>query len=87
MTQSEEEIGAVAAAAEKLEDEAMKLPTKLRARLARRLIASLDPEPADPGVEESWTVEAPRRLEELVNGKVAGIPAEDALRKARAALR
>ena len=87
MTQSEEEIGAAAAMAEKLEDEAMKLPTSLRARLARRLIASLDREPADPDIEESWTVEAPRRLEELVNGKVAGIPAEDALRKARAALR
>jgi putative addiction module component (TIGR02574 family) len=72
---------------EKLVDEALNLPTRLRARLAERLIASLDRDPADADAEMQWTKEAQRRLEELAAGEVEGISAEEALARARAALR
>jgi putative addiction module component (TIGR02574 family) len=74
-------------APEQLEDDAMRLPPRSRARLAQRLIASLEQEPADPDAEALWMTEAQRRAEELASGKVHGIPAETALTKARAALR
>lgn len=70
-----------------LEDEVMRLPADLRARLAKRLIASLDQDRTEAGAEAQWTVEAQRRAEELATGKVEGISAEQALAKARAALR
>jgi putative addiction module component (TIGR02574 family) len=74
-------------ALEELEDDAMRLPPRSRARLAQRLIASLEQEPADPDAEALWIAEAQRRAEELASGKVDGIPVETVLTKARAALR
>jgi putative addiction module component (TIGR02574 family) len=74
-------------ALEKLEDDVLRLPPRARARLAQRLIASLEQEPADPDAEALWMAEAQRRAEELASGKVNRIPAETALTKARAALR
>jgi putative addiction module component (TIGR02574 family) len=71
----------------RLEDEAMRLPARLRASLAERLIASLDQEPADADVVALWVVEAERRADELALGKTEAIPAEQALAKARAAVR
>jgi putative addiction module component (TIGR02574 family) len=71
----------------KLEDEVMRLPVRSRARLAERLLASLDDEPADPDAEKLWADEAQRRAEEIASGRVKGIPAGKVLRKARAALR
>ena len=61
-------------------------PRRDRARLAQRLISSLDPEMNDD-VEKLWLQEAERRLAELKSGKVAGIPAEKVIRKARSTLR
>ena len=46
-----------------------------RARLAQRLIPSLD-RGADTDVERLWLVEAERRLAEFKSGKAAAIPAE-----------
>ena len=77
----------MSAVLKKLEDEAMRLPARSRARLAERLLASLDEEPAEPDVERLWAAEAGRRVEEIASGKVKEIAAEKALRKARAALR
>jgi putative addiction module component (TIGR02574 family) len=77
----------MAATLKKLEDEVMSLPPRSRARLAMRLIASLDREPADRDAEALWKDEAQRRLEELSSGKIEGIPAGTALAKARAVLR
>lgn len=71
----------------KLEDEAMRLPARSRARLAERLLASLDEESADPDAERLWSVEAERRAQEIASGRAKGIPAGKALTKARAALR
>jgi len=69
-----------------LQSKALKLPQKDRARLAQRLISSLDQE-RGVDVEALWLREAERRLRELKTGRVTGIPAEKVLRKARAALR
>jgi putative addiction module component (TIGR02574 family) len=74
-------------ALKELDGEALRLPARSRARLAERLIASLDQEPSDPDAEELWTAEAQRRTGEIVAGKVKGSPIEKVLRKARAALR
>lgn len=70
----------------KLESDALRLPPKERARLAERLIASLDEE-AEPGVEEAWIEEAERRLDALESGEVSASPAEQAMEKARSTLR
>jgi hypothetical protein len=70
----------------KLEDEAMRLPAELRARLAERLIASLDQKPAEADAEGLWIDEAQRRAQELAAGAVEEIPSDQALATARAAL-
>lgn len=65
---------AMSAIPKKLEDQAMGLPADLRARLAERLITSLDQEPAE--AEVLWMGEAQRRAEELAAGVVEEIPSE-----------
>jgi putative addiction module component (TIGR02574 family) len=72
--------------ARELESQALKLSRRERARLAQRLISSLDQE-IDADAERLWLAEAERRLAELKSDKVAGIPAEKVLRKVRSALR
>jgi len=69
-----------------LESKALKLSPRERARLAQRLISSLDQD-ADADAEKLWRDEAERRLDDLKSGKVAGIPAEKVIRKARSSLR
>lgn len=70
----------------KIENDALKLPARSRARLAERLITSLE-EAADPLAEQAWLEEIERRSAELKAGKVTGIPAGKVFKKARAALR
>ena len=77
---------AVADPVRKIEAEALKLPAKQRARIAERLIASLEDE-ADPESQPLWLEEAERRLDELFSGKAKGIPADRVFKKARSALR
>src|SRR2546426_3658761 len=69
-----------------LESKALKLSPRERARLAQRLISSLERE-VDANAEKLWRQEAERRLGEIKSGKVAGIPAEKVIRKARSSLR
>jgi putative addiction module component (TIGR02574 family) len=69
-----------------LESKVLKLSRRERARLAQRLISSLEHEP-DPDAETLWLQEAEHRLDELKSGKVASIPAEKVVRKARSLLR
>ncbi len=76
----------MADSASKLEAQLLSLPPEERARLAERLISSLDQE-ADPDAEELWILEADRRLNELESGAVDGIPAERVIEKARSSLR
>ncbi len=76
----------MATPARELESKALRLPRRERARLAQRLISSLDPQ-VDADVEKLWLQEAERRLAELKSGRIAGIPAEKVIRKARSTLR
>lgn len=69
-----------------LESKVLKLPRGERARLAQRLISSLDQE-VNADVEKLSLQEAERRLGELKSGRVAGIPAEKVIRKARGTIR
>ena len=69
-----------------LESQALKLSRRERARLAQRLISSLDQE-VDADAERLWLAEAERRLAELKSGKVAAIPAKKVMKKVRSALR
>ena len=72
--------------AREVESQALKLSRRERARLAQRLILSLDEE-VDADAERLWLAEAERRLADLRSRKVAAIPAERVIRKVRAALR
>jgi putative addiction module component (TIGR02574 family) len=59
--------------AEDLESAVLQLPREQRARLAERLIASLD---EDAAVERAWAAEIRRRVDELHSGRVQTIPGE-----------
>ena len=69
-----------------LESKALKLSRRDRARLAQRLLSSLDQE-ADADAEQLWLEEAERRLGQLKSGKAVGIAAEKVIKKARSTLR
>ena len=66
--------------AERIEQELLKLPLAERARLAERLIASLD---EDSEIEAAWMAEGRRRDAELMSGAMEAIPLEDALSSVR----
>ena len=53
------------------------LPSKERAYLAERLIASLD----ETDTEQKWADEAMRRRDEVRSGRVKPIPAEEVYRR------
>jgi putative addiction module component (TIGR02574 family) len=72
--------------ARELESKALKLSRRERARLAQRLISSLDQE-VDADAATLWLQEAERRLGEPESRKVPGIPAEKVIGKARSTLR
>lgn len=59
-----------------IEEKAQRLPEKDRARLALKLIESLDPG-EDEDVEELWLDEAERRLAEYDAGRADARPAEE----------
>ena len=69
-----------------LESRALGLAPRDRARLAERLLASLEGV-ADPESEAQWLAEAERRLAELESGGVAAAPAQEVFRRSRSALR
>ena len=71
---------------EQLAEQAMDLPSESRARLADRLVESLDV--AELGtIDNLWVTEAIRRRDEIRSGSVETIDGEDALRKVRDSLR
>jgi putative addiction module component (TIGR02574 family) len=61
-----------------VEEQATRLPHRDRARLALRLLESLDPG-QDENVDELWLDEAERRLREYEQGGTTARDAEDAL--------
>jgi len=70
---------------ERLAEEALKLPSESRARLADLLVESLDAE-ALGRVEQVWVAEAKRRRDDVRAGRVQTIPGDQALRKVRDAV-
>jgi len=76
----------MATTVERLVEQAMKLPSESRARLADLLVESLDAD--DLGrIDRLWVAEAKRRRDEVRTGRVKTIPGEQARRKVRDALR
>ena len=71
---------------EELEAEALKLDPKARARLAGKLLESLE-ELSDEENARLWSEEAQRRDAEMDKNSGAGSPAEEVFRDARAKLR
>lgn len=73
---------------QQIEADALGLPANERARLARRLIESLDEEIEDPTeVERAWETEIQRRLDEYRAAKIQTTPAADVFSEARRRLR
>ncbi len=70
---------------EQLDAEIMKLDLDARARLAEKLILSLDV-PSDKENLHLWIVEAERRLRDLREGRAKEIPAEEMFLRARQAI-
>lgn len=70
---------------EELEAEIKKLSLGDRAALAKWIVESLD-ELSESEVEALWAKEAERRLDELEQGLVTEIPAEEVIRRTRAAI-
>ncbi len=71
---------------EEISDELLALPVEARAKIAHKLILSLDEEEVSE-IEASWAQEAKRRSNELKEGRVKGILAEDAIRMVRESLK
>jgi len=70
----------------RLAEQALKLSGESRAQLADLLVESLDA--SDLGrVEQLWVSEARRRRDQIRSGQVKPILGEEALRKARNALK
>ena len=69
-----------------IEKEALHLPVGDRAKLARRLLESLD-EISEADSEAIWFTEAERRAREIDEGKVELVPAEELERRVQARLK
>ncbi len=67
-----------------LEAEVLNLVPAERALLAEHIIASLD---EDNEIESAWAVEVERRVAEIESGRVVGMPFEEVIAQARAALK
>jgi putative addiction module component (TIGR02574 family) len=63
----------MARAISEIYEDIQSLSTSEKKELLRALVAELDA-PADPEVEKAWLQEAQRRYQELVEGKVKGVP-------------
>jgi putative addiction module component (TIGR02574 family) len=67
-----------------IEKDALQLPAEDRARLAVRLLSSLDEDTESPeDVEKLWIAEAERRFQGLRDGTVKGIPAAEVFAELR----
>ena len=69
-----------------VEHEALRLPPEDRAKLAQKLLLSLDTL-SEKELEQAWLIEADRRARELDRGDVQPISAEEVRRKAKSLLR
>jgi putative addiction module component (TIGR02574 family) len=58
-------------------EEALRLPEKARAALARELLESLEREAIDPDRDEQWAAEIRRRLDAYERGETQAVPVAD----------
>jgi putative addiction module component (TIGR02574 family) len=65
--------------AEKLLEQALKLPREARAAFAGSLLDSLD-QTVDPHAESAWAQEIARRMKEIESGEAKTIPWSEARR-------
>ncbi|HME34094.1 MAG TPA: addiction module protein [Candidatus Sulfotelmatobacter sp.] len=65
-------------------EKALALSTQDRGLLIDRLIASLDEDPADEGVEAAWDEEIKHRIDDIRSGRVKTIPGEQVLGRLKA---
>ena len=72
--------------AQMIENEALQLAPEDRAKLAQKLLLSLETLTEEES-EQTWLIEADRRARELDRGDVQPISEEEVRRKARALLR
>ena len=70
---------------EEVENQAMRLSVRERAVLVERLLASLEGD-ATENVEAAWLDEARRRRSAFRSGQIPAVPADSAIRDARAKL-
>lgn len=75
----------MATALAELEEKVRSLSQSDKAALIRVLIGELDG-PPEPGVEQAWIAEAKRRHQELLDGRVKGVPGEQVFENIRALL-
>ncbi|MDB6020184.1 MAG: putative addiction module component [Pedosphaera sp.] len=71
---------------EKVCIEALSLPRDARAEIAHRLLTSLENEDFSDDVSEEWRKEIERRRQDFREGRANPVPAEEALRRAYAAI-
>ena len=71
---------------EQIVEQALKLPSESRAKLADLLVESLSADKLG-GIDRAWVAEAKRRRDEVRAGRVKTIPGEQGRRKVRDALR
>lgn len=69
-----------------IEYEALHLPRDKRALLIQRLVLSLE-SPSEEELKSDWLLEARRRAEELDNGSIQAVSADDVMKKARALIK
>lgn len=69
-----------------IEAEIFSLPIEQRAKLAHRLLLSLE-EPSEAEFDSLWGEESARRAAEFDSGIVQAVPGEEVAKKARALLR
>lgn len=75
----------MATALAEIEEKVRALNQSDKAALIRVLIGELDG-PAESGVENAWIAEAMRRHQELLDGRVKGVPGDQVFAKVRALL-
>lgn len=68
-----------------LEKEVMDLPPQSRIRIAEKILESVN-DFASRDIESAWSQEIAQRVNDIESGKVKGIPADQAMAKARRAL-
>lgn len=71
---------------EKICRDALSLPRDARAEIAHRLLTSLEAEDFPESISEEWRAEIERRRQEFRQGKANPVSAEEALRRAYAAI-